>query len=230
MEDQTRRGYAICGEQRTGSTFLAQMLASTGRLGVPREFFSVNPMRRYVDPNYPADPEAQLGQVLPLGSTANGVYGLTVFTGHFDDARRIRWAERLPNLAFVHLRRRDLLGQALSLVRAQQTDQYHSHRPKAGEPLYDRGRINEALVGLARTEARWRYWFARNGLDPLMLDYEDLAERPLEAVGRIAVLVGVSGEVTVDFDKVANRVQRDDQTEDWRQRFLAESRNLAVFN
>ena len=34
------RGYAICGERRSGSLFLCNILTSTGVLGNPSEFFA----------------------------------------------------------------------------------------------------------------------------------------------------------------------------------------------
>lgn len=46
----------------------------------------------------------------------------------------------------------------------------------------------------------------------------------------IAGLVGLSGEIVVDFNQVKNQVQRNDQTEAWRRRFPEKSRDLTVFN
>jgi LPS sulfotransferase NodH len=229
MGELSARGYAICAEPRSGSTYLGQLLSSTGQMGRPREYFHSDAMRKHVDPDYPEAPEAQLQRALELGTSANGVYGLKVFAEHFDHAAPSRWAARLPNLTFVFLERRDLLGQALSLARALTTGQYSSRGAPQGEPLYDRGLINNCLVGLVRNLARWRFFFAVNGIDPLVLQYEDIMARPLEAVAAIAQRIGLSGQLAVDFDAVGLQIQRDALTEAWRRRFLEESRDLTVF-
>ena len=98
---------------------------------------------------------AAVGQTY-IGSTPNGVYGLKVFSQHFDLVKATRWAERLPSLAFIHLERRDLLGQALSHARAVQTQQWVSSHAAKAEAAYDRDLINNALVRAA----------TRNSLSP----------------------------------------------------------------
>ena len=107
------RGYVICSEHRSGSTFLCQLAASTGRLGIPDEYFRHTEFSVAVD----RDPTL-LGGILARATTANGVYGLKVFSQQFDATMRARWTQSLPGLRFVHLERRDLLGQAISLVKA----------------------------------------------------------------------------------------------------------------
>ena len=55
------RGYAICTAPRSGSNFLCQLLAGTGLLGRPLEYFN-GPGRRYFDdPSYPDDPARRDG-------------------------------------------------------------------------------------------------------------------------------------------------------------------------
>src|SRR5579863_2506138 len=128
------RGYAICGERRSGSNFLCSLLASTGMLGVPTEYFCAEAMHRRGIPDYPADPEGQLQTILKLGATPNGIYGLKLHSVEFDAVKGTRWPERLPLLSFVHLDRLDVLGQALSWVRASQTDQWTSFHTPGAEP------------------------------------------------------------------------------------------------
>lgn len=117
------RGYAVCGSGRSGSNLLCQYLSSTGLLGHPLEYFNGPGRRRLGYPAFPDAPEKQIDCILTIGATANGIYGVKVFPNHLDlIAKSVRWTQLLPNLAFVLLKRRDLLGQAISSLRAAQPD------------------------------------------------------------------------------------------------------------
>jgi LPS sulfotransferase NodH len=122
-----QRGYAICTQPRSGSNLLCQVLSSTDQLGYPLEYFN-GPGRRALGlPDFPDDPKLQIEAVLRLGATPNGVYAVKLFASQFATfSRRLRWIDLLPNLHFVYLSRDDLLGQAISWVRALQTEQYRS--------------------------------------------------------------------------------------------------------
>jgi LPS sulfotransferase NodH len=218
MEPQ---GYVICGDHRSGSTYLCQLLASTGVLGRPKEFFS-DP---FVAIEIERDPAA-LGRLLAKASTPNGLYGLKVFTQQFDVTMKSGWPRRLPGLRFVHLKRRDLLGQAISFVRAIQTDQFRSTEGMRGEPVYDAAAIAGHLARLADNESRWRRYFARNGLEPLWLTYEALVADPAAAVEAVAAHVGCPDAAVPDLGQVTVSVQRDEASEEWRGRFVAECGDL----
>lgn len=218
------RGYALCGEPRCGSTYLARLLSSTGVLGHPREYFGGRDEVRSAN----RDPEAHLAGWVRRTATPNGIYALKVFAEQFDLVERSEWAMRLPGLKFVHIQRRDILGQAISLVRAQQTFAFESLHPEQREPWYDRDRIASALNRIAHNQARWACWFSRNGLDPLPLSYEEIAERPREAVERVGGHLGLSAPF--ELGSVALGVQRDRLSESWKERFVFESRNLAYLD
>jgi len=216
------RGYAICAEQRSGSSYLCQVLASTGVLGRPLEYFN-GPGTAAFQPGYPQGAEDQLREIIGQGATGNGVYGVKLFSADFDRLAAIRWTERLPNLHFVWLNRGDLLGQAISVTRAEQTNQYSSDVGAMAEPYYDPAHITRSLHRLAWAQARWAAFFARCGLAPLLLDYEDVVSDQQATADRVARLVGLDGPVTVDPDQVYARVQRDTVSETWRARFVAEA-------
>ena len=45
------KGYAICTTIRSGSTWLSELLASTGQLGRPAEYFSTKFQKRILGPD-----------------------------------------------------------------------------------------------------------------------------------------------------------------------------------
>jgi LPS sulfotransferase NodH len=217
------RGYAVCTSGRSGSNLLCQYLASTGVLGRPLEYFNAAARRMFGAPEFPDDPERQIKWVLTAGATDNGIFGIKVFPAQIDHAAKsIAWSRMLPNLAFVLLKRRDLLGQAISNLRATQTRQWRSTLPPQGSPAYDGPQIYAHLRDAVRDYARWDLFFARRGIAPTTIWYEDMLLDAQAAVDKVASLFGLQGQAPIARDKVDLAIQRDALNEDWRMRFLDE--------
>jgi LPS sulfotransferase NodH len=216
-----KAGYAICTEERSGSNLLCHHLESTKVLGRPSEAFkyaaAVAKLRR-------AGPSG-LFDHLKSATTPNGVYGFKLFSGHFDFISGTDWLERLPALHFVYLERLDLLGQAISLVKATQTGSYRASAKPTAEPVYDRAAIAFALQRLTLAHARWKIFFATNDLRPLCLTYEEVCEDPPAAVRAIAEGLGVD-LAGIASSAPAMRVQRDAVSDEWRERYVEEAGSL----
>jgi len=221
--DPAKRGYAICTSGRSGSNLLCQYLSSAGVLGNPLEYFNGSGRRRLGYPAYPDDPSQQIGWILTEGATPNGIYGLKIFPAHLEHVEKsIAWTEMLPDLKFVLLKRRDILGQALSAVRAMQTDQWRSSMPAQGPAVYDGAQIYERLQNAVRDYARWDIFLARKAVVPTIIVYEDLLADPQSAVDQVADLFGLRGQARVASERVDLKIQRDAITEEWRTRFHAD--------
>ena len=107
-------------------------------------------------------------------------------------------------------------------MRIAQTGQYASYAEAAREPVFDAARILGEIHRLAWGQARWAAFFARCGLAPLHLEYENFAARPQQAADAVARLMGLEEPATVDLRQVHTRVQRDSISDEWRARFIAE--------
>jgi LPS sulfotransferase NodH len=214
-------GYVICTEERSGSNLLCHHLESTGVLGKPYEVFKYATAVARLRQARASD----LYDHLKLATTANGVFGFKLFSGHFDFITGTDWLERLPALQFVYLERRDLLGQAISLVKATQTRSFRAYVTPMAQPLYDRAAIAFALRRLTLAHARWKIFFATNDLRPLHLTYEEVCDDPMAAVRSIAekVDVDVAGIVS---SAPAMRVQRDAVSDEWRERYVQDAGDL----
>jgi LPS sulfotransferase NodH len=218
-DGRARRGYAVCGDPRSGTSYLCGLLRSTGLLGDPREYLARPAVRAALKRN----PAMGVAGLLEQASTANGVYAIKLFAYHFDVAGRVPTLGGLPNLAFVSVERRDLLGQAISHVRALQTGQFLSTSPPAAEPRYTRWAIGRELRRLCASQVRWRRYFACNGIEPLRLCYEEIIEDPQAAISAIACHIGLEDCATADLARVDLEVQRDSLSDEWRRRFIGEA-------
>jgi trehalose 2-sulfotransferase len=204
---------------------LCQYLSSTGMLGNPLEYFNGGGRRLLGYPEYPDGPSKQIDWIVTEGATSNGIYGLKIFPAQVEQIEKsIRWTELLPDLKFVLLKRRDILGQALSAVRALQTEQWRASMPARGPALYDGAQIYERLQTAARDYARWDIFFARRAVAAAVIIYEDFLVDPQSAVDQVADLFGLRGQARAAGERIDLKSQRDAITEEWRARFLDEYR------
>lgn len=99
---------------------------------------------------------------------------------------------------FVHLRRNDMVAQAVSLVLADQTGLWHTNTdgsvrevaPGGGEPVYDQDRIATELQNLEDEADGWEAWFESQSISPVRLAYEDLAADPAKALQDVMEAIG----------------------------------------
>ena len=76
-------------------------------------------------------------------------------------------------LRFVHLRRRDVVAQAVSWAKALQTHYWHPDedvQPGGQTPHYDEELINRLVATIEQFEADWALWFASHGIVPYQVD------------------------------------------------------------
>ena len=215
------RGYVICATPRSGSNLLSQLLSSTGVLGHPREYFNAVGRRKYDDPDYPDDPRLQLRQVLTTGATRNRVYAAKLHAFQLAPLldRCDPFAE-LPRVRAIRQRRDDVLGQALSWTRAQQTSQHRAGDVPEGVATYERAQVDASADFLARENAWWDDYLARVDVPVLDVRYEDVEADPQREVDRVAEFLGVSS-APVRPELVDVTRQRDAVTAAWRGRYLA---------
>jgi trehalose 2-sulfotransferase len=239
--------YLLCGTPRTGSTLLCGLLESTGVAGHPASYFRRTDEEAFAtqwDIPRPSDGGPSyagfLEAALAAGTTDNGVFAARIMWGTLDElVGRLR--TMFPDLAgddldllnrafarprFVYLRRDDVLGQAVSLLRAEQTDVWHNvagSKPRRlePEPLYDFERIRKMIRTIEDDNAAWRDWFASVGIQPYSVVYEDL-EADQEGTTR-GILQFLELELPPSRTIVGrhNRL-RDQLSAEWVERYRAE--------
>ena len=217
------RSIVLCTEERTGSHYLCALMASTGVMGKPYEYFNEIRMRKHY-PDYPDDPKTQLSWAYRLGTTKNGIFAVKLHTWMM--ARVLPAFDprsEFPAPIFVQLIRRDLIGQAISLVRAEQSSQFDSTDHALAEPVYDGPLIDHHVRELAVREARWRTYFVRHQIEPLRLVYEELEHRPRKTVHRVARFAGITSLRIIGRKRwLIFERQRDGLNAEWRARYLSE--------
>ena len=122
---------------------------------------------------------------------------------------------------FIHVRRLDLLGQAISFVIAKQTGAWSSKIVSDKKPQYDAAAIAARLEMTATANARFEVLFSRFGYPQLEVVYEHFLQQDGQGVDAITEWLGL-GRSRVNPRKTQLRPQRDTLNEEWRARFLSE--------
>ncbi|SCG61619.1 Stf0 family sulfotransferase [Micromonospora inositola] len=203
--------YFICATPRTGSSLLCGLLASTGVAGRPEAYFRVPDEPLWAGRwGLPAGGWGYgdfVAAALAAGRTGNGVFGAKLMWGTLDrvveglaavhpelagaDDALLRRA--FGRTAFVHLRRDDVLTQAVSWLRAEQTDLWYVGCPDANgaAPWYDGEGIDELIRTIETHQAAWEEWFAAYDVTPHRVRYEDLAGDPTGVTRKVLGFLGL---------------------------------------
>jgi LPS sulfotransferase NodH len=240
---RAERSYLICAVPRSGSYLLCEGLRNTGVAGRPTEYFSSG-YQEYWSPRWgtPAFSD-YMRRAVQEGTTPNGVCGVKTHAPQFDHFARqasgrmpvphglrpALLAEWFPDLRYVRLRRRDKVRQAVSYVKAIQSNiwwdadkppaPYDAPRPDAVR--FDYLLIEASMRRLAEEDDRWSRYFASTGIVPLTLDYEDLCADPDLAVRTVLEFLEIDLPSGYRPPAPTFRQQADAQTERWTARFAA---------
>lgn len=126
-------------------------------------------------------------------------------------------------IRWIHVSRDDRLRQAVSFVRAVQTDAWNSHMTDGAPPRYDAQAIAHAVQRLADWEEGWQRHFRVLRATPLTVSYEDLDADYVDQARRVLDHLGMTDE-PVPPPRLAR--QADELTEEWVARFVAESSSM----
>jgi LPS sulfotransferase NodH len=120
---------------------------------------------------------------------------------------------------WVRIMRQNEIRQAISFVRASQSESWNSNMEVQREPIYDGGAIVGALARIADENAQWQKYFIDNKIVPLDITYEQLT-RDMDATVRL-----VMNHIDSPVDTVPapqTKKQSDATSKEWADRFVLE--------
>ena len=235
-----RRCYVICAIARSGSNLLSDGLRVTGRAGRPNHFFRPS-FESYFRSRHCLDADLAFADdvraIVKGTATSNEVFGFKLMASYVNDfLARLRQTgafggtdtsdlallrNAFPRLRFIHIVRRDKLGQAISKARAVQTNLWKI-RPGKTETVpaeFDRNLINFCLKEAEEGESIWSAFFNRIGVQPFRVEYEELCQN-YEATIR-AVLDFLHIAFRTKIGQPVTIRQSDGLSAEWERRYLA---------
>jgi trehalose 2-sulfotransferase len=235
------KSYVICASPRSGSFLLCEALANTGLAGRPSEHLS----RHFEDYWYPrwkpSSYRDYVGHVIRLGTTPNRVFGTKLVFHQFEyaisrlrespDCRELA-APRLlstvfPNLRYIWTTRQDKVRQAVSFLKANQTNIWCvTDQPLArfGEPRpnqmeYSFEAIDRLVKSMEWTEEAWKTFFCTFDLNPLVVVYEHFAQEYDETTGRVLDYLEIDLPKQFKIAEPHMQRQADAVSEEWVERY-----------
>jgi LPS sulfotransferase NodH len=236
---RSHSSYLLCGTPRTGSTLLCSLLSSTGVAGRPESYFREPDRRKWASRfGLGAADEGEVDSLdfvrgaLRAGSTDNGVFAARVMwgtmqplvdglRGHLGGHRDIDVLERaLGPVRLLHLTRLDVVAQAVSWARAEQTGFWHQGDKSDATAELDLDQVERLVATIHEHNEAWRTWFRAQPVEPLRLTYEVLVSDPVETVRRVLEFVGTAPPV--DWAPVSTpERQADSLNAEWVRRYRA---------
>ena len=218
---ETSVSYMVCSVPRCGSSLLCELLCNTEVAGAPTEFFDPELMGRFRERWGASSFGDYLTELLRRKTGPNGVFGVKVHWGQLKDVLGASdHTDLFPGLRYVHMGREDLLRQAISWLRALQTNQWASSHDALAEPAFDRAQIEFYLDAIREWDAAWEEFFAAHSITPYRVVYERMVEEPVETVRGVLGFLGVA---TTDLEPAPLELERqaDALTDEWVERYTA---------
>ena len=199
-----KKPYVIFFTPRSGSSYLAEVLAATKQLGQPEEFLNQDlaplAIKHITETGHVTRHVIDyLSWIVTHRSSENGVFGLKLSYGCIEPLVRAG-LDRVLLGAFtpITLVRKNILKQAVSLYVAVSTGLFHTNiahsqevYDKASTLVYDWEKIRFWVQHMAIQEAALGNYIEKNGLDCLHVDYDQVCREPGGVLERIAARLHV---------------------------------------
>ena len=233
------RSYLICGERRTGSSFLAAGLKLTGIVGTPEEYFCPQHECYWTERLRVVSRAEYLHKVLAAGTTPNGVFGSKLFWFHTDNlASKVNaplafalgkhdyLADAFPNLHYIFLTRRDKVRQAVSLFRAEKTETWSILGEKAPAVDQDELRasfdfmaIDERIRAVSNADSRWMQYFRERQIQPLAIVYEAMVDAYEATIREVLRWLQIAVPPDLEIARPVLQKQADAVSDEWVRRY-----------
>jgi len=226
----------VASTPRSGSSLLGRLLHENG-LGVPNEYLHPSVHIPFLAHRWGLIEAGKVNLSLYLQTcfqyrtTQEGVFTCKAHWNQFQPFFNKGVLQRyFEGTRFVMIRRRDLLGQAISHEIASQTGQWSSYWPKSKEPAYSKESIRKRMQAVLNENANWRMFFAQNDINWLEVVYEDLLRDPLDMIQKVIDHLipefGLQANASIESSGISK--QRNSINQCWRERFVREASNWII--
>jgi trehalose 2-sulfotransferase len=254
--------YVIASTPRSGSSLLAAGLAATGVAGRPEEYFTPDHIGFYKqDLKLPVNCSwaEYLAKVMAFAATENGVRGVKIHWRHVVSLARALGFRGDPGVAldvlfpaavFVNIVRADRRAQAISLFRAETTEEWfrspgpstsmrpwglYLARPAPGRAAVDLTCVAPTyaqIVGMEQSldteQAAWTNYFTTRRLRALTVGYEELDANYRGEIARVLEFLGADPAHAAGLPKPPLERQSDHINEHWRRLIDQEHRHKST--
>lgn len=180
---------------RSGSTYLSELLKILG-FGVPHEYFQPHQYMQLLNDRWNfADPRSGkinwdifAERIRRKRTSNNGWLSINLHGSHLDRFDRAKNHFNDLKVTTIHLRRHDLISQALSLCEARATRKWSTNFEPAGQWAYDFETTFLALDELLDQDLKIDTWLKHEGLSAREIWFEDFIK---DIAGNLAAITSL---------------------------------------
>jgi trehalose 2-sulfotransferase len=223
-----QRTLIIASTPRCGSHMLGHAITTTHLMGVPYEYCNPANLKEWQKRIKSRDNLGTLRAIMQRRTTPNRIFSIKA---HYDQTKTLGGAApflaAFPDARIVHIRRADVLRQAISFAIAKQTGVWISNQEPVSDTVrYDERMIIACLRDIVTQNARWTTAMRASALPNISVEYEAVCHDLPGTIHQIAALLDINlpddalpVEAPTQPQAVAGR------TEDWIARFGQEKRH-----
>ena len=209
---------------RTGSHLLAHHLFLTGVLGAPFEYLHPKHFERWRQRAGGGNDAEVLSYIQGKRTNTSGWFSLKAHWHQLYEFERRLTKPHTEALDFnfaVHLKRKSVIRQAISMLIAQQSGSWIHYQPKIAEPEYSQSKIQGYIDSINRSNACWGDWFRRRSVPYKEFYYEDMIDNPAEMTQPLFKFLGLKHtEVFSESPVQTPKKQAGEINETWYKKYL----------
>jgi LPS sulfotransferase NodH len=217
--------FVVCFTNRCGSNFLAQAIASEGRLPQAGEVLNFDTVTyqaaKFKLPSYPAF----LAHLVPRVAGKNKIFGCKASVGQLLSLYNLGVLHHVKDkLTLIHVQRQSHVDQAISMYIASRTRKWTSTQEGVDAEIdYEPDELLSILENICRQNAAFQSLFELLQVDAVPVQYERLVEEPLKVVRRVGRRMGLQNLRYV-AEKVTYEKQADATNQALKERWLGDFR------
>ena len=213
----------LCFTNRSGSNYLAELLAASDTYNLAGEFLNWDTVAAHAEANgWPS--LADYFAWLARHHAKSGVLILKIAIAQVEVLVRSGLLDAvIARSTFLLLERSDKLDQAISSALAFATGRYTSHMAGSKAPeevAFSRSLIDSILHDIARDQRDFDLFFGLNGIRPINIVYEQLVAHTAFFLQSIAAMAELPGLAVVP-DRIRLERQAGAVNARWRQLYLS---------
>jgi len=214
----------LCFVNRSGSNYLAELLASGGAYNRGAEILN-SPAVLEISKRRKHKRFQDFFADIVRRQQQSGYFFVKAALQHLDVLTRAGVLDQIAERSqFVMIERNDVLAQAISFAIAFATRAFSSEVEATASPqdvIYSRETIDRYLKVIALSRQQFAEFFGRNGIVPVRTLYERFIADPDGEACWLARELGLK-DFSIDRSKVLLERQAGPVNEEWRRRYLSE--------
>jgi trehalose 2-sulfotransferase len=220
----------VCYTNRSGSNYLAELLASDQRLPRAGENLNFDTVIGHSREKLLKSFQEYFSYLVNL-TKKNGFVCIKVAPSHIELLGKSGILDQIIDRSrFIVIERGDKLAQAISHLIAFQTGKFMSTMNDAKEkvePVFNHELLNKIISNIANEYRDFSLFFGRNGIVPAHVIYEQMARDPVGTLSFVGQMIDVPS-LEIKPDNVRLDKQGGQLNAEWRQKYL--QRDTAELN